>query len=219
MEPFREAIEAAREAYESQPPVTRWYFSISCAVSALCFSGVLTPDLLFLSWHLVIFKMQVWRVLTCFLYQGALGLPLLWHAYVSVMYCSRLEGESFRGRPADFLWMVSVFAGLLLLLSLAFEEYFLAGGLHNAILYLFSRRNPGARLSLMNVTVRAPYLPWLFATASLFMGGDFQDDLMGIAAGHVYYYFEDIYPLLPSSKGARVFATPRALALWCGQRG
>ena len=70
----------------------------------------------------------------------------------------------------------------------------------------------------MNFTIRAPYLPWLFAVVSIFTGGSVQDNLMGIAAGHVYYFFEDIYPLLPSSKGARVLSTPVALKAWCGQR-
>ncbi|CAK9008868.1 unnamed protein product [Durusdinium trenchii] len=42
-------------------------------------------------------------------------------------------------------------------------------------------------------------------------GGMTRDHLLGIAVGHVYYFFEDIYPVLPTSKGFRLFRTPKLL--------
>ena len=40
-------------------------------------------------------------------------------------------------------------------------------------------------------TVRAPYLAWVIAGMSVLMGGGVQDHLLGIAVGHVYYFFEE----------------------------
>lgn len=61
--------------------------------------------------------------------------------------------------------------------------------------------------------VQAPYLPFLLALLSLLVGWNMADHLVGIAVGHFYYFFEDVYPLLPTSKGFRIFRTPRIL-MW-----
>merc|ERR1712060_713202 len=109
------------------------------------------------------------------------------------------EEASFHRKTADFVWMHLLCASMLLGLTCLFTEYFLSGAMLSVFIYLFSRRNPTAQMQLMNFTVRAPYLPWAFTLVSFFLGGEIQDNLMGIAVGHVYYFFEDIYPLLPSS--------------------
>lgn len=67
------------------------------------------------------------------------------------------------------------------------------------------------------LTVRAPYLPWALAFVSLLMGAPIQDHVYGIVVGHIYYFFEDVYPLMPSSKGFRLFRTPWVLKLLCQQ--
>lgn len=33
-------------------------------------------------------------------------------------------------------------------------------------------------------------------------------DFIGLAAGHVYYYFEDVYPRLAVGRGKKVLQTP-----------
>ena len=68
------------------------------------------------------------------------------------------------------------------------------------------------------LTVRAPYLPWALAGVSLLMGGGLKDHLYGIAAGHTYYFFQDVYPYMPSSKGFRLFRTPALLKTLCGEQ-
>ncbi len=51
----------------------------------------------------------------------------------------------------------------------------------------------------------APYLPWVLLGLSLALSsGGVTFDLIGIAVGHVYFYFEDVYPALAESRGWRV---------------
>ncbi|CAK0904631.1 unnamed protein product, partial [Prorocentrum cordatum] len=57
----------------------------------------------------------------------------------------------------------------------------------------------------------ALYLPWVLACFALLMGSSIKDETMGIFVGHVYFFFEDVYPVLPTSKGFRLFRTPKLL--------
>jgi Derlin-2/3 len=51
----------------------------------------------------------------------------------------------------------------------------------------------------------------MFCGLSLLIGWGLADHLYGIAAGHIYYFFEDIYPLMPTSNNFRLFKTPSTL--------
>ena len=130
-----------------------------------------------------------------------------------------LEDMAFRNRAADFLWMLLSGAGMLLVFSYFFEaSYFISGAMIDIMTYVWGRRNSSARLHVIFFTVRAPYLPWALAFVSFLMGGNIQDHFIGICAGHFYYFFEDVYPHMPTSKGFRLFKTPRLLKLICGQK-
>jgi Derlin-2/3 len=41
-------------------------------------------------------------------------------------------------------------------------------------------------------------------------------DIVGLVAGHVYFYFEDVYPKLRIGRGYRYLATPRWFAALLG---
>mmetsp|Transcript_9796 Transcript_9796/g.17716 ORF Transcript_9796/g.17716 Transcript_9796/m.17716 type:complete len:212 (+) Transcript_9796:94-729(+) len=203
-----------------QPPVTRCYVAASSLLMLLCTLDILSPFYLYLHWELIIYELQLWRLVTCFLFFGPFGLPFFWNTYVMVFYCSSLEDVAFQRKHADFLWMLICGAGMLLFLTYFFgsSTYFISGAMIDVMTYVWGRRNSAARIQVMFFSVRAPYLPWVIAWISLLMGGNIQDHLMGIAVGHVYYFFEDVYPLLPTSKGFRLFKTPKILKVLCGQR-
>jgi hypothetical protein len=59
---------------------------------------------------------------------------------------------------------------------------------------------------------KALYLPWVMLFWSIAMGGGFEVPLMGIAAGHVGYYFDVLYP--SSHRDQRLFNTPEFLKAW-----
>ena len=70
-----------------------------------------------------------------------------------------------------------------------------------------------ARMNFLGLfTFTAPYLPWVLLAFSFVLGNNGVVDVVGIAVGHLYYFLEDVYPLmLPSRK--RLLATPRLVQL------
>eukprot|EP00918_Siedleckia_nematoides_P055109 GHVU01120178.1.p2 GENE.GHVU01120178.1~~GHVU01120178.1.p2 ORF type:complete len:197 (+),score=2.53 GHVU01120178.1:349-939(+) len=159
---------------------------------------------------------QVWRLVTCFLYFGTFGLHFFWNSYVLIQYCSSLEEVVFRGRSADFLWMLMTTGGLMLLSSYIFGSgLFYGNSLVNVMTYIWGRHNPSMRMNILFFTVRVPYLPWVLGLLGLLMGWNLTEHILGILIGHTYYFFEEIYPLMPTSKGIRIFATPKLLCVRC----
>jgi hypothetical protein len=61
-------------------------------------------------------------------------------------------------------------------------------------------------------TFTAPYLPWVLLSFSALLGNDALVDCLGIAIGHLYYFLEDVYPLMTPTR-KRVLATPRVITL------
>lgn len=47
----------------------------------------------------------------------------------------------------------------------------------------------------------APYLPWVLFGFSFLLGNSPVVDMLGIAAGHVYFYFDDVYPEVARIRG------------------
>ena len=74
-------------------------------------------------------------------------------------------------------------------------QLFLGPCLSFMVLYLWGRRNPHSVLSLFGLLqFNAPFLPWVFLIFAYLLGQSISSDLMGILAGHIYYFFEDVYP-------------------------
>ncbi|KEP63057.1 UNVERIFIED_CONTAM: Der1 family protein [Hammondia hammondi] len=194
------------------PPVTRFYLFCSTALMLLCTLEIVSPFSLYINYNLVLQRGQVWRIFSCFLFFGTFSLHFFWNVYVLIFYCATLEEHQ---RSATFLWMLLTTGALLLGLSHIFGvgSYFFSGSMINVMTYIWGRRNPSTRLSVFFISVSAPYLPFVLALMSVLVGWNMADHVIGILVGHVYFFFEDIYPLLPTSKGCRIFRTPRLL-LW-----
>ncbi|KAI5820003.1 Derlin [Pyronema omphalodes] len=194
--------------YYDVPLVTRIWTTAAVITSVLVQCQVVTPFKLFFSVSSVFRKRQYWRLLTTFLYFGPLSLDFMFHLFFISRYFRNLEESSFRGRTADFAWLLLYSAASLLLLSPLTSMPFLGGPLSFSLIYIWARRNPSVRLSFLGLFVfNAPYLPWVLLLFRLVINNTLpKDDLLGIVVGHVYYFFEDIYPRIRG--GARPLAAP-----------
>lgn len=57
------------------------------------------------------------------------------------------------------------------------------------MVYVWSRRHQYISMSFLGIfNFTAPYLPWVLLGFSLMLGHSPAVDLLGIAAGHVYYF-------------------------------
>ncbi|CAJ0930322.1 unnamed protein product, partial [Ranitomeya imitator] len=139
----------------------------------------------------------IWRLVTNFLYFGQLGFSLVFKMIFTYRYCKMLEETSFRGRTADFVFMF-LFGGLVIT---AFTLM---------LVYIWCRRNPSVQINILGIlTVQAPYMPWVLLALSLLGDDSVLVDALGIAAGHIYYFLEDVFPNQPGGK--KLLVTPEIL--------
>ncbi|CAG8456645.1 8517_t:CDS:2 [Ambispora gerdemannii] len=105
----------------------------------------------------------------------------------------------------------AVMTSLAVLLSKFASLHFLGSPLAFTLVYIWSRRNPFIRLNFLGLFVfSAPFLPWVLLGFSLMLNNVFPvGDLMGIVVGHVYYFFEDVWPHERASGGRRLLKTPQ----------
>lgn len=72
--------------------------------------------------------------------------------------------------------------------------------------YVWSKHNPFIHMSFLGLfTFTAAYLPWVLLGFSILVGSSTWVDLLGMIAGHVYYFLEDVYPRMT---GRRPLKTP-----------
>ncbi|KAL4976154.1 Der1-like family-domain-containing protein [Aspergillus desertorum] len=193
--------------FYEMPPVTRYWTAATVATSVLIHCRILTPLQLFYSFRAVYVKSQYWRLVTTFLYFGPLNLDLLFHVFFLQRY-SRLLEESSGRSPAHFAWLLSYAMVSLLIISPFLSLPFLGTALSSSLVYIWSRRNPETRLSFLGILVfTAPYLPWVLMAFSLVVHGVIpKDEICGVVVGHVWYFFNDVYPSLHG--GHRPFDPP-----------
>ncbi|MEJ1288127.1 Der1-like domain family member 3 [Cricetulus griseus] len=142
-------------------------------------------------------SLQVWRLITTFLFFGPLGFGFFFNMLFVFRYCRMLEEGSFRGRKADFVFMF-LFGGVLMTALMAM------------LVYVWSRRSPHVRVNFFGLlNFQAPFLPWALMGFSMLLGNSVLTDLLGIIVGHIYYFLEDVFPNQPGGK--RLLLTPNFL--------
>lgn len=100
--------------YYDVPIVTRVWTTAAVLTSVLVQCQIVTPFQLFYSPASVWQKRQYWRLGTTFLYFGPLSLDFMFHIFFMSRYSRNLEESSFRGRTADFAWLIVYSAASLL---------------------------------------------------------------------------------------------------------
>ncbi|RKP09780.1 Der1-like family-domain-containing protein [Thamnocephalis sphaerospora] len=193
--------------YYEIPLVTRSFITLSAVVTLATQIRLVRWFHLYYTFDYTFRQGQYWRVLTNFFYFGPLSLDWFFHMYFMIRYSRMLEEGAFRNRPADYVWMLVFSGAMLLLLAPLTESLFLGSTLAYVLVYVWCRREPRMELGFLGLFVfRAPYLPWVLLGFSALLGGGFPTGhLVGIAVGHLYYFFEYVWP---REGGRRWLATP-----------
>ncbi|KAI5330919.1 hypothetical protein L3X38_021045 [Prunus dulcis] len=208
---------AVEEWYKQMPIITRSYLTAAVVTNIGCSLDIISPHNLYLNPILVVKQYQFWRLVTNFLYFRKMDLDFMFHMFFLARYCKLLEENSFRGRTADFFYMLlfgaTVLTGIVLIggmipyLSESFAKIiFLSNSLTFMMVYVWSKQNPFIHMSFLGLfTFTAAYLPWVLLTFSVIVGASAWVDLLGMIAGHAYYFLEDVYPRMT---GRRPLRTP-----------
>ena len=215
--------------YNEIPVVSRLYLTAALGTTSACFLDVVSPLTLYYNYDLIL-RGQYWRLLSSFLFFGPFSLDFLFHLYFVVTYCRLLEEGNFRGRTADFIFMLLLGAVLMLIFAVTVQTFskirFLGHPLAFMMVYVWARtpENVGVRMSLMGLfPFNAPYLPWVLLLFSLFLGNPIETDLLGIVVGHLYYFFDSVYPSIATIRGwsqKKIIVTPFLLSyIFCENQG
>ncbi|XP_056387463.1 derlin-3 isoform X1 [Hyla sarda] len=197
-------------SYQHIPSVTRAYTTACCITTAAVHMELVSPFQIYFNPDLIFRRLQIWRLVTNFLYFGHLGFSFLFNIFLAYRYCKMLEETSFRGRTADFVFMF-LFGGLVItIFGLFVNLSFLGQAFTLMFVYVWCRRNPFVRVNILGILmVQAPYLPWVLMAFSFLLGDSILVDVLGMAAGHIYFFLEDVFPNQPGGK--KLLATPEIL--------
>jgi len=201
------------EAFYSVPTITRGYLVIAFMTTACCSLGLLSPMQLYLDFDLVWSKFQVWRLFTCFCFFGKFSFPFAFQLYLLYSYSRQYEAAPFSSSPvespsADYMFMLMFGGSLLAIVSYFTEIPFLGPAMVFMVLYVWSRKNPEQPCSFFGFRFKGLYLPWVYCAFSVIIGNSPVMNLLGIAAGHVYYF---LLQILPVSHGVDIVKTPQFL--------
>jgi len=125
--------------------------------------------------------------------------------------------------------MLFIGAVLMLVIAVNFSVFakikFLGHPLAFMMVYVWARgpENLHVRMNLLGIfPFNAPYLPWVLLLFSLLLGNSIETDLLGIVVGHLYYFFDYVYPQVADVRGWRwrkLIQTPFILHYLCGTEG
>jgi Derlin-2/3 len=185
---------------------------MSISVNFLCFTNLLKPMNIFLNYRLVIDFFNLWRLFSHIFFFGQIGVKSFFYIFFFIRYSKALENFSFQGRGEDYLYLLFTGNSIMLLLKLFVPSAnFLGPGITFMIVYIWGKKNSQQLINLVDILhIKGSSLPFLLMISSHFMKQKtLKLDIMGVIAGHLYYYLEEIYPRL--SGGHKVISSPKIL--------
>ncbi|KAG6474820.1 derlin-2.2-like [Zingiber officinale] len=209
--------QAVEDWYKQMPIITRSYITAAVVTTIGCSLEIISPHNLYLNSTRIVEQYEIWRLVTNFFFFRKMDLDFLFHMFFLARYCKLLEENSFRGKTADFFYMLlfgaTVLTGIVLIggmipyLSQTFGNIlFLSNSLTFMMVYVWSKHNPFIHMSFLGIfTFTAAYLPWVLLGFSILVGSSTWVDVLGMIAGHTYYFLEDVYPKM---SGRRPLKTP-----------
>ena len=99
--------------YRSLPKITRGYMTAALATTVLVQLEFISPKLLYLDFPSITSNLEVWRLLTNFVFLGPFSMNFCFSMFFLIRYGRELEAKRFEGRAADMLWMMGI-TGLIL---------------------------------------------------------------------------------------------------------
>lgn len=171
---------AIQDTYFQMPPITRAYATACFMTTLACQLEIVSPFQLYFNLELILHDFEVWRLVTNFVYFGNFNIDFIFHMFFLVRYCRMLEEGSFRGRGADFLYMLLFGAVSISFIGPFVSVYFLGSSLTFMLVYVWGRRNPAIGMNFLGLFVfNADYLPWVLLGLSLLLNHNIVADLIG----------------------------------------
>ncbi|ODN03098.1 Derlin-2 [Orchesella cincta] len=196
--------------YLNIPTVTRIFITATILVTLASHFELVSPYDLYLNPALILERHQYWRILTSFLFAGPITFGTVFNLLFMYRY-SRILEEHYVQRTSEYCVMVIFLTTVVFILSARFTDMiFLNNSFTHAILYIWCRRNPMTRVAILGLfTFHAHFVPFVLLGLTILTGGPLSSDVVSIAAGHTYYFLEDVFPR--QRGGFRILKIPQFL--------
>lgn len=201
--------------WSSLGAITKRVLVISVAISAAVTSRSISPYLITADFSATVFSFQIWRIVTAVFYLGNFSFPWLMALAMLVTYTKYHEETEFKGRRADFIWMLTMIISFLTLCAWILSMPVVSFAFTMSLCWIFCKRNPSMKLSIYFFAFDANIFPWALMAFHVVLGQSIVDDLVGIVAGHGYLFLSD---MLPKTHGIELVRTPVFLQNWIPQQ-
>ena len=137
---------------------------------------------------------------------------ILFKIFMVYIHFKNLEENTYQRRPADFIFILSLAAFTILGISAYFKYTQVWSIFYMVVIYLNCKLSRDMQIFIFGLPIPmpAPYLPFMF----MLLGFQIHE-FLGFCIGHIIYFFEDVFPKLPTSQGRKVFAAPGFLKNLC----
>jgi len=176
--------------------ITRLYLSLALLLSLLQLKPLsVDPSVFALEWERTVRSFEFWRPFTAMAFQGDLTLSMISTMYFMWQYGQSLEEA--KGSAEQLVFMLTQVI-LLSLIGFRFQLPFTGRAFSSALVYACSRREPFAMVPVfLNIRVQYWKVPFAQAVIDVLSAQKINaaiPHLMGIATGHFYHFFNQIYP-------------------------
>ena len=194
--------DSLQQWYADLPIVTKILFTGTFLQGAMVSFGIINPANILMIWDAVTSNFEIWRIFTNFMYAGKFSFPFAMHLYVLYENSLNYERNPFNtgagGSSADYLYMIVIGMGILLVVDYMQPMFALSEPLLYMIMYVWSRKSPDELRNIFGFQFKSLYLPWVYIAIRMIMGGDIVSPLFGIGTGHMYFFLIEVLPGTPS---------------------
>ena len=201
------------------PPITRYY--LTCVFITATIATYIKPlqmviYYIFLDYQLVFNYYQIWRLFTNILFVGGFSSSFLFFLIMIYLRFKEVEQNSIVLRVyAKFIMMLFYLLLFLNIINICSYKIFdikpgftLAQQLLLAFIYIDSKREPQKTINLYFLPIKNALYPYALIVFNIVSGQGIYDNIVGIIAGNVYYFLEDV---LPVQKNIKLLKTPKFL--------
>ena len=201
------------------PPITRYY--LTCVFITATIATYIKPlqmviYYIFLDYQLVFNYYQIWRLFTNILFVGGFSSSFLFFLIMIYLRFKEVEQNAIVLRVyAKFIMMLFYLLLFLNIINICSFKIFdikpgftLAQQLLLAFIYIDSKREPQKTINLYFLPIKNALYPYALIVFNIVSGQGIYDNIVGIIAGNVYYFLEDV---LPVQKNIKILKTPKFL--------
>lgn len=181
--------------WDSIPLLTKCIICLSVLVPVGVKFSIINYELVLFDWHYVIYKLQVWRLITPFFITG-LNLNYLYSLFVRYKYCMQLQNEVFVGKSQNDFFIFLIFGVLISSVSGWILGLSHMWNLFTTMLVtVWCKYNSDKLVSfLFGIEMKAWILPFGMAVVDFLMQSRIEETLLGISIGYAWYHLKQLYP-------------------------